>query len=95
MSTVFVPEVGERINVIPAKETIVTGLLNAPTEGTRIRATLGETIIVGTVGRDSAHELITVIPDGLNHIWGHTGYTDCWIGAGWTFEILDTPEAAA
>ena len=87
MTTPFVPEVG---TITIDREPITKkGLLNAPAVGTRIRATLGETVIVGKVHSmqsHAEHEVLYVKPDGQQNFWDP--FMSCWIEAGWAFEIL-------
>ncbi len=94
-TTPFIPEVGERIVPMVIEEKTVKGILNAPPVGTRIRATLGETVIVGRVGRPSPHSLIVVdIEPQPGNIYTHlTRDFSLWTLSGWTFELL-TDEAS-
>jgi len=91
MSTTFIPEIG----TVAVERVPITrqGLLNAPAVGTPIKALLGETVIIGTVhkqqNRAGGLELIYVLPDGQG-IWDAP--MACWLGAGWTFELLDSTE---
>jgi len=96
MSTVFVPEVSEAATktVIRTAATIV----NLPPEGTRIRATLGGSALVGQlthalISKDMFYIHLDSIPNAPSHYegWRHFGI---WLDAGWTFEILDTPTTA-
>jgi len=87
MTTEFVPEMGTRI--VRTEERPVTGLVNAPEHGTPIRATLGETVIVGTVIDDETpYGLIYVQVDAPESTCDHTLRYSLWIDAGWKFEIL-------
>jgi len=93
LSTVFVPKVTEASveNVVITEATIS----NLPPVGTRLRATLGESVVIGTVRSD--HTQGGLLVDFLLDAEGYHGFRDVtlWLAVGWTFEILDTPEDAA
>lgn len=91
MSTVFVPEIGTKVVPETVVERTVTGILNLPPEGTRVRATLGETFIVGTLVNPSPYEVLYIRLDELDSHshYNHTLTYDVWPAAGWTIEILD------
>ena len=97
MTKPFIPELGERIIPEVIREKTVKGILNQPPVGTRIRATLGETVIVGTVYRHSSYELLSVKIDPTPEtIYGHLLENfSLWPEAGWTFELLTDDETDA
>lgn len=87
MST-YVPVIGETIIPEVVKPATRQGLKNPLPQGTRIRATLGESVIVGRVGKQqSPRAMISVSVDG-SEPYDHSEHT-LWIESGWTFEVLD------
>ena len=87
----YVPKIGTIIIPETVKEKTLEGVLNLPEPGTPIRATLGETVIVGTVSADFfPYALIRVdikprskkVYAGL--LQGHA----LWVEDGWEFELL-------
>ncbi|MEB0201978.1 hypothetical protein QN354_09440 [Cryobacterium sp. 5I3] len=65
--------------------------LNAPRKGTRMRATLGATRIVGTLAEAwVSQRVIELCPEGTAR--PTTNRIPCWLDNGWTFEILDPDE---
>jgi hypothetical protein len=97
MSTVFVPEIGEAtVETVLATRAAIT---NLPPEGTRIRATLGETVLVGRLTHELANKdyfyiHLDPIPDATDNHEGWRHYS-IYLPSGWTFEILDTDEVAS
>lgn len=85
--SIYVPIIGETIIPEVVKPATRRGLKNPLPSGTRIRATLGETVIVGTVGKqESRHALIAVSVDG-SEPYDHSEVC-LWVESGWTFEVL-------
>jgi hypothetical protein len=85
--------------IIPAApERTVETVINRPPAGTRIKATLGESVLVGKVNKthhDSPHQLLYVdvkTPRGKSEV-GNT--IALWFDSGWTFEILEPALAVA
>ena len=98
MSTRYVPEVGEKVIPAHVKETVVTGVLNPLTPGTRIRATLGQTVMVGRVSTQPAnYNLIYITLDSPRRAKQHLAHLvdaySLWIDSGWQFELLDEVSA--
>jgi hypothetical protein len=90
--TLYIPETGTKIipEVVKHKETI--GLLNAPAIGIRIRATLGQTVLVGRIHKHSPYGMFYIAldqPKTADSSHKHTLEFAVWVGAGWTFEIID------
>jgi hypothetical protein len=93
MSTTFVPEVVEA-----SVETVVRKaktIANLPPIGTRIRATLDHSVLIGTI-RDKetqGGQIVHLVVDGV----GFAGFREyaLWLASGWAFEILDAAEVAA
>ena len=82
--------------IVTPAETI--GLLNAPAIGTRIQATLGNTVLTGSIGRHSPYGMFYIAidqPDTADHSYKHTLQIPVWVGAGWTFELLEADEVDA
>jgi len=93
MTITFTPEVGEK-PVTTTTTTIQRGILNLPPTGTPIRATLGDTVIVGkTVDGVEGYELITVRADAPSSPWDHTLEIQLWVGAGWVIELTEAVQA--
>ena len=93
MSTFYVPEVGERVIPAHVEEKVVTGVLNPLTPGTRIRATLGQTVMVGRVSTQPAnYDLIYISLDTPRRTKQHLVHLvdayPLWIDSGWQFELL-------
>ena len=85
MTTVFVPEFGEKPVTITS---VHKGIVNLPPFGTPVRATLGDTVIVGTLENGpQGFALVTVRIIGL-HGSDHLAEFQLWTDSGWTFEIL-------
>ncbi|MET4780836.1 hypothetical protein [Glaciihabitans sp. UYNi722] len=93
MSTIYIPETGTVHVPEIVKERTISGVLNRPATGTHIRATLGETVIVGRVSKEkSPYALIVIEADQLptSPSWvSHLTRYSLWVDSGWTFEILD------
>lgn len=90
--TRWVPEVGPKVIPAHVEERVVNGVLNRPAVGTRIRATLGETVIVGHVaGMASEFDLIYIRVESPGEFAEFDTGLDmtCWIDRGWQFEILE------
>jgi murein DD-endopeptidase MepM/ murein hydrolase activator NlpD len=88
MTITYTPELGD----IPVTTTtkMQTGVLNAPPAGTPIRATLGDTVIVGkTVKGVKGHPVMTIRIDAPYTPWGHTLDMQLWFGAGWVIELTE------
>jgi len=96
--TLYIPETGTTIipEIVKQKETI--GLLNAPAIGVRIRATLGQTVLVGQIHKHSPYGMFYIAldqPKTADNTYRHTLKVDVWVGAGWTFELLEADEVDA
>ena len=85
----YIPEVGPKVIRAHVEETVVSGILNRPAPGTRLRVTLPgtETAFVGVVtDRVPSYELIEV---GFEGAQGPvTSEVSLWLSAGWEFEFL-------
>jgi len=93
MTITFTPELGEK-PVTTTTTTIQRGILNPPPIGTPIRATLGDTVIVGkTVKGVEGYPLLTIRVDAPYTPWGHTLDMQLWFGAGWVIELTDAVQA--
>jgi hypothetical protein len=89
MTITYTPEIGEK-PVTTTTTKIQRGILNLPPVGTPIRATLGDTVIVGTVAKGGeGFELVNVQIGGPKSHWDHTLKIELWIGAGWVIELTD------
>ena len=87
MTTVFVPKIG---TITETREVTTKGVVNLPAAGTRIRATLGGSVLVGTItDKNSRFELVEIELDGFAKHYQNMAQFDLWVGAGWAFEILD------
>jgi hypothetical protein len=88
MSTTFVPALGEKAKPATlADNQIIT---NLPPFGTPIRATIGETVVYGTVNRASeTYPVFYIDIEGRS-----AGLLDLaiWLRSGWNIEILSTPK---
>jgi hypothetical protein len=93
MTTTYKPEVGPKVIPAHIKEKTVTGVINPLAPGTPIRATLGETVIVGRVtDRQTEFHLIDITvahPDFPDEEGPFMSGYSLWFASGWTFEILD------
>ena len=86
--TIYTPETGTRTTSV---ETTVTGILNPLPVGTRIRATLGENVIVGRVtGQATRFPIVYVNAEGKpgkrSSCFLEFGL---WASSGWVFEVLN------
>lgn len=93
MSTTFTPQVAERsIEKTTVTEATIT---NLPANGTPIRATLGDSVLYGTIERQDTlnGKLVYVNVDG----GGYKGFRDypLWLASGWKFEVLGPANADA
>jgi len=87
----YIPEIGTIVIPETVKEKTVEGILNRLAPGTPIRATLGDTVIVGVVGTmDTKFGVIPVTVDGFEgDIYGHLRANFMlWVQSGWEFEVL-------
>ena len=90
--TKYIPKVGRIVVPKVVNETVTTGVLNPLEPGTRIRATLGETVIVGKVGvMVFPHEIVPVDikPKTTRSYRGFLENITLWVSDGWEFELLD------
>jgi len=90
--TRYIPETGTVTIPETVKAKIVTGVTNCPPAGTRIRATLGETVIVGKVSKRQSEQALIAVdikPVRKNAYAGLLEFHTLWIEDGWEFEILD------
>ncbi|TFD51988.1 hypothetical protein E3T46_07825 [Cryobacterium sp. Hh11] len=93
MIITFTPELGEQ-PITTTTTTIRKGVLNAPPIGTPIRATLGDTVIVGKiVDGPEGFELLNVRADAPKNSYDHTLDMCLWIGAGWVIELTESVSA--
>jgi len=93
MTITFTPELGEK-PVTTTTTTIQRGILNPPPIGTPIRATIGDTVIVGTVTKGSeGFALVTIRVAAPKSTWDHTLDMQLWVGAGWVFELTEAVRA--
>ena len=92
----YIFELGEKVIREHIEQKTVKGILNPPPVGTRIRATLGETVLVGTVAQLTDFPMFYLHIDSGKSSYSHTLSISVWVGAGWTFELLedDEPDAA-
>lgn len=96
MSATWTPETGTIVVPKTVEQKTIKGILNRPPRNARIRATLGESVIVGRIDGEpsryeSPYEVVYVVADmpAGDHTYVHTlGYA-LYPGAGWTFEVLD------
>ena len=87
----YIPEIGTITIPETVREKTVEGVLNKLAPGTPIRATLGDTVIVGVVSdKDSPYSLISVdIAGREGDVHTHLlSDTLLWIASGWEFEVL-------
>ncbi len=87
----YIPETGPKVIPERIEEKTVTGLLNPLPVGTPIRATLGETVIVGKVGRPSPEFAIVTVDIKPRRSSDYPGLLEghnLWVEDGWEFEVL-------
>lgn len=97
MSTRFTPDVTPttRIEMVEKQVVEYSGF---PEVGTLIRATLGDTVVVGAVheqtyyGGGPSHGVIYVTPNGIKRNHQHL---TLWLDSGWEFELLDDEALAS
>lgn len=97
MSKKYIPETGPKVIPAHIEEKTVTGITNPLPAGTRIRATLGETVIVGTVTDwQSPYAVfeIRIAQPVFDRIREHLLDVRLWPESGWEFEVLDEAVAA-
>lgn len=81
--------------VVEVKTERVVAVGNMPPVGTRMRATLGNTVIEGRVHSQNfyaggpRYEIVYLQVDGINE---YRSAIDLWIGDGWLFELVDERE---
>lgn len=91
----WIPEIGPKVIPEHVEEKIVDGVVNRLPVGTRIRATLGESVLVGTV-RDSIGNFpiveIRVDQAEPDRARAHLLDLNLWVDSGWQFEILEADD---
>jgi hypothetical protein len=93
MSTIFTPIIEDSRKVTRTVTETVTGFTNCPPVGTHIRLTLGETVVVGTVHKQTFYDggpkfpVIYVLPDGSKY--DHRHFSINITEDAWVIEILD------
>lgn len=84
---IFTPSIEKRTITREVTET-VEGITNLPPAGTKIRATVGESVLVGVIAdHESKYEMFYLEVKGGKY--AHLNEFAVWLDGGWTFEILD------
>lgn len=87
----YVPQTGTMTVPARVEEKIVTGILNPLPAGTRVRATLGQSVLVGTIQEHfSDYAVVALHIDQVETDWttNHLLDVTLWVDSGWEFEIL-------
>ena len=88
---VWVPVVGEKMAEVVVEQEMVWYVTNLPEPGTPIRATLGETVIVGVVSKQPSTYAVVHVdikPLTKKSYAGLLSSHSLWTEDGWTFELL-------
>lgn len=96
MSARYIPETGTKVIPERIEEKTITGILNPLPKGTRVRATLGGSVLVGVVqARPSEYAIIELRVDQVerNLSTAHMLDVTLWVENGWEFEILEAVES--